>query len=171
MTLSFWKPSPFEKDGQYTGAAFSFKLMKTPDGPKFIMSGVKQKSYDPVKKLGSFYNNKDHLEHSVSVKFNEIELGNLIHSIKNYKDFSAFHSFKDDKTTITFKPYTKKPKQGEVEGVKAFSLTVKKNGSLQIGLGIELGEAEALLVFVQTALIEMFYASGQQPQKEERSGE
>ena len=170
MQIQLFKPSPFEKDGQYAGAAFSFKLIKTPDGPKFIMSGVKQKSYNPEKKLGAFYSNKNDPDQSVSVKFNEIELGNLIYSIKNYKDFSAFHTFGEDKTTITFKTYTKKPKQGESEGAKAFSLTVKKNGSLTVGLGVELGEAEMLRVFIETALAEMFYASGQQ-QKEEHSAE
>lgn len=170
MQISLFKPNSFEKDGQFTGAAFAFKLVKTPDGPKFIMSGVKQKSWNAEKKLGSFYNNKDNPDKSVSVKFNEIELGNLIYSIRAYKDFSAFHTFGEDKTTITFKTYSKKPKQGETEGAKAFSLTVKKNGSLQIGLGVELGEAEMLRVFFETALAEIFYASGPQ-QKEEHSGE
>ena len=171
MEISLFKPSPFENNGQYAGAAFSFKLLKTPDGPKFIMSGVKQKSYNAEKKLGSFFNNKDNPDQSVSVKFNEIELGNLIYSIKNYKDFSAFHTFGEDKTTITFKPYNKKPKQGETEGAKAFSLTVKKNGSLTVGLGVELGEAEMLRVFIETALAEIFYASIRQPKEQHSSQE
>lgn len=146
--FSIYKPQPFEKDGQYQGAAISVQLGDSPKGKAVYMSLVKQKSWNAETKQGSFYSNKDEGQSS-RVKFNETEIGGLIHAIRTYGKFSAFHSFDDDKTQISFGPYSKK------DGSEAFTLTVTKNG-LKIGLGIEKSEAEVLRVFFESALTEMF---------------
>jgi hypothetical protein len=158
MNLPIFKPQKFQKDGQFTGAAISFQLGRTNKGPALFLNAVKQKDWNEEKRLGSFYNNKDEGQ-SACVKFNEIEIGGLIYAIRAYKEFSAFHTFDSDKTQISFSPYKKK------DGKDAFSLTVTRNG-LKIGLGVELAEAEAIRVFLETALAEIFYATGQQQKSE-----
>ena len=150
---NIYKPQKFQKDGEYTGAAFGFQLFQPENGrPVFLMKCVKQRDWSDESGKGSFYNHKENPDKAISVKLNEIELGSLISVIRTYDEdgFSAFHTFGDDKTTISFKPYTKK------DGKKAFSLTLKKNGALQIGMGVEKGEAESLRVLFEMALGEMF---------------
>lgn len=160
--FALYKPASYkQKDNPniFAGAAFSWKLWRTEKGLVIMMEGVRQKSYDPDKRLGSFYNGKDNPDECFRVKFNEIEVGGLIRAIRVYDNFKAYHSFDTDKTSIDFVTYEKKPKGNEPPG-KAFSLTVKRNG-VPMGIGIELAEAEALRVFLETALAEVFYAGGQ----------
>lgn len=165
MELSLFKPQSFQKDNVYSGAAMSLQLGQSPKGPTVYLSIVRQKSWSAEKRLGSFYSNKDE-GHSARVKFNEIEIGGLIAAIRLYENFSAFHSFDDNKTQITFSTYQKKPKQGETEGAKAFSLTVTKNG-LKLGMGVEKSEAEAMRVFLEAALEDILRAKNSFEQKGE----
>lgn len=164
MVLSLFKPQNFQKDNLYSGAAMSLQLGQSPKGPTVYLSIVRQKSWDADKRLGSFYTNKDE-GHSARVKFNEIEIGGLIAAIRLYENFGAFHSFDENKTQISFNTYQKKPKQGETEGAKAFSLTVTKNG-LKLGMGVEKSEAEAMRVFLETALAEIFKSRTQEQKGE-----
>lgn len=143
----------------------SLQLGQSPKGPTVYLSIVRQKEWNAEKRLGSFYTNKDE-SHSARVKFNEIEIGGLIAAIRLYENFSAFHSFDDNKTQITFSTYQKKPKQGETEGAKAFSLTVTKNG-LKLGMGVEKSEAEAMRVFLEECLKEIFWSKNAENKQEE----
>ena len=71
-----------------------------------------------------------------------------------YTDFSAFHTFDENKTQISFKPYTK----NNDAKTKAFSFTISRNGNQKFGIGIELGEAEALSEFLKFTLTEIYYS-------------
>ena len=115
-----------------------------------MIQGIKQASWDDQKKTGSFSANAKDPEKNIYIKLNEHEVGSLILSIEKYTEFKAFHSFKDDKTQISFKPYEKK------NGGNAFSFSIVKNGSLKFGLGIELGEARALVVLLEMFLTKFF---------------
>lgn len=133
-----YKPNPSN-----AGCAFSFKIIETDkEGnkvkPFVIVQSIKQASWDNQKKKGSFSANAKNPEKNIYFKLNENEVGGVLHAIENYTDFSAYHTYNDDKTQISFKPYTKK------NGDKAFSLSVIKNTTLKFGLGIELGEARTL---------------------------
>ena len=145
MQYNLYKPNSYN-----SGCAFSFKIIsKDRDGnsskPNFLIQGIKQASWDDNKKTGSFSANAKNPEKNIFIKLNEHEVGGLIQAIEKYTEFKAFHSFNDDKTSISFKPYTKK------NGGEAFSFSLIKNGSLKFGIGIELGEARAL-----KSLLEMF---------------
>lgn len=164
LTFPLFKPNQSN-----TGAAMSFQLGKTNKGDTLFLSMVRQKSWSAEKRLGSFYSNKDE-DQSCRVKFNEIEMGGLIYAIRTYDKFSAFHTFNDDKTTISFLPYSKKPKQGESEGAKAFSLTVTKNG-VKFGLGVEMAEAEAMRIFLELALTQVFWSKETDFNIQEKEGE
>lgn len=150
----------------FAGAVFSWNLWRFPDGPVVMMEAVRQKSYNPETKTGTFYNCRDNPDQGFRVKLGITEIGGILYAIRNYDSYKMYHNFDDNKTKIDFVTYAKKPKnEGDPPG-KAFSLTVNRNG-VAIGMGVELAEAEALRVFLEAALAEIFYASGQQQQKSE----
>lgn len=133
-----YKPNSYN-----TGCAFSFKIVETDkEGnkvkPSVLVQSIKQATWDSQKKTGSFSGNAKDPEKNIYFKLNENEVGGILYAIENYKEFSAYHTYNDDKTQISFKPYTKK------NGDKAFSLSVVKNSTLKFGMGIELSEARTL---------------------------
>jgi hypothetical protein len=74
----------------------------------------------------------------------------MLVAIENYTEFSAYHTYNDDKTQISFKPYTKKT------GQKAFSFSVIKNSTLKFGIGVELSEARVLKSLFDLYLFKYF---------------
>ena len=88
-------------------------------------------------------------------KINENEAGAILNSIEKYVEFSAFHTFNDDKTTISLKPYQKN------NGVDAWSFGVIKNSTLKFGIGIEIGEARTLKTLLELYLTTLFSYGGQ----------
>lgn len=133
-----YKPNSFN-----SGCAFSFKIVeKDKDGnsqkPSFLVQSIKQASWDSQKKTGSFSANAKDPEKNIYFKLGENEIGGMLNAIENYVEFSAYHSYNDDKTQISFKPYTKK------NGQKAFSFSVVKNSTLKFGMGVEISEARTL---------------------------
>ena len=133
-----YKPNSYN-----SGCTFSFKIVETDkEGnkikPTLLVQSIKQATWDSKKKTGSFSANAKDPEKNIYFKLGENEVGGMLHAIENYKEFSAFHSYNDDKTQISFKPYTKK------NGDKAFSFSVVKNSTLKFGMGIELSEARTL---------------------------
>lgn len=133
-----YKPNSFN-----SGCAFSFKIVeKDKEGnnqkPSFLVQSIKQASWDSQKKTGSFSANAKDPEKNIYFKLGENEIGGMLNAIENYVEFSAYHSYNDDKTQISFKPYTKK------NGQKAFSFSVVKNSTLKFGMGVEISEARTL---------------------------
>ena len=150
MQYNLYKPN-----SKNTGCAFSFKIVdKDKDGnsvkPTFLIQSIKQAGWNAQKRTGSFSDNAKNPEKNIYCKINENEVGAIINSIERYTEFSAFHTYNEDKTTISFKPSEKQ------NGVKAFSLGVIKNSTLKFGIGIELGEARALKVLLEMYLRKLF---------------
>ena len=114
------------------------------------MTAIQQFAWNEKTKNGSFTENAKNPEKSISLKLNEIELGGFIYAIEQYTEFSAFHTYEDNKTTISFKPYTKK------DGKKAFSFTITRNSANKFGMGVEMSEAYALRQFFKFALNEIY---------------
>lgn len=156
MQYQLYKPN-----SKNTGAAFSFRVVTqdkegNPSKPTLFMQSIKQASWDDNKKTGSFSENAKDPEKNVYVKLNENEVGGIIHAIENYTEFSAFHSYNEDKTQISFRPYTKKDK----DQTKAFSLGIVKNTSMKFGIGVEISEARTLKSFLELFLIRFFSYNG-----------
>lgn len=147
--ISFYKPNTTS-----TGTAFAFKLGQThkTKEPIVYLNGIAQASWNAKTRTGSFSENAKNPDKTVGVKFNEFEMGGFINAIENYTEFSAFHTFDDNKTTISFKPYSKK------DGTKAFSFTITKNSALKFGIGMEISEAYALREFFKYALARIYDA-------------
>jgi hypothetical protein len=145
-----YKPNSYN-----TGCAFSFKIVETDkEGnkikPTFLIQSIKQATWDAKKKTGSFSANAKDPEKNIYFKLSENEIGGMLNAIENYTEFSAFHSYNDDKTQISFKPYTKK------NGDKAFSFSVVKNSTLKFGMGVELSEARTLKGLFDLFLFKFF---------------
>ena len=148
MNFSLYKPN-----SKVTGCAFQFKIGQGKGSEKALyVSAIQQSSWNENTKTGSFSDNAKNPEKTLNIKLNENEIGGLLYSIRLYKEFSAFHTYEENKTQISFKPYQKK------DGTNAFSFSVSRNGNQKFGIGIELGEAEALSEFLKFTLTEIYYS-------------
>ena len=150
MQYNLYKPNQ-----KGTGCAFSFKIItKDKNGdlskPTFLIQSIKQASWDKDKKTGSFSANAKDPEKNIFCKINEHEAGAIIHAIEKYTDFSAYHTYNDDKTSISFKPYQKN------NGSDAWSFGIIKNSTLKFGIGIEIGEARTLKSLLEIFLAKLF---------------
>ena len=146
MKFSLYKPN-----SKVTGCAFQFKIGETKGKEKVLyVSAIQQSSWNENTKTGSFSDNAKNPEKNINIKLNENEIGGLLYAIRVYTEFSAFHTFDENKTQISFKPYTKQ------NGSKAFSFSVSRNGNQKFGIGIELSEAETLSEFLKFTLNQIF---------------
>lgn len=154
MQYNLYKPNT-----KNTGCAFSFKIITkdkegNPSKPTFLIQAIKQASWDSNKRTGSFSANAKDPEKNIYCKINENEAGAIIDALEKYSEFSAYHTYNDDKTTISLKPYQKN------NGVDAWSLGVIKNSTLKFGIGIEMGEARTLKTLLELYLTRLFDFQG-----------
>ena len=146
MNFSLYKPN-----SKVTGCAFQFKVGQSKGDEKTLyVSAIQQSSWNENTKTGSFSDNAKNPEKTLNIKLNENEIGGLLYAIRVYTEFSAFHTFDENKTQISFKPYTKQ------NGAKAFSFSISRNGNQKFGIGIELGEAESLSEFLKFTLNQIY---------------
>jgi hypothetical protein len=147
MIVQYYKPN-----SSNTGCAFGFQLgvSNKSKEPAVFMTAIQQFSWNEKTKNGSFSENFKNPEKSISLKFNENELGGFIYAVEQYVEFSAFHTYEENKTAISFKPYTKK------NGQKAFSFSVTRNSANKFGIGLEMSEAYALVEFLKFALNKIY---------------
>ena len=148
MSLQIYKPN-----AKNTGSAFNFSIDTRGDKPIFYVNAIQQFSWNEQTKNGSFSGNRENPEKTIAVKLNEIEIGGLIHAIRTYGEWKAFHSFEENKTQISWTRYKKK------DGSDAFSFSISRNGNQKFGMGVELSEAETIRVFLESCLNKMFEAA------------
>jgi hypothetical protein len=147
MIIQYYKPN-----SNNTGCAFGFQLgvANKSKEPSLFMTAIQQFSWNEKTKNGSFSENFKNPEKSISLKFNENEIGGFIYAIEQYSEFSAFHTYEENKTAISFKPYTKK------NGQKAFSFSVTRNSANKFGIGLEMSEAYSLAQFFKFTLNQIY---------------
>jgi ribosome modulation factor len=145
--VQFYKPN-----AKNLGNAFGFRMgvQGKSEEPCVYMTAIKQHSWNEKTRNGSFAENAKNPEKSISLKFNEMELGGFIYAIENYDSFKAYHTYEDNSTAISLNPYTKK------NGEKAFSFTVTRNSANKFGIGLELSEAYLLVQFFKFVLNKLF---------------
>lgn len=137
------------------GCACSFYLG---NDKNVYINAIQQHSWDEGKRTGSFSENAKNKEKSVSVKLNEFECGGLIHAIRTYSEFHAFHTFEDNQTTIALTTWTKK----DEKQTKAYGLSITRNTTDKFKLPIETSEAEVIRVFLEECLVVKFHEDVQQ---------
>ena len=147
MIVQYYKPNP-----RNTGCAFSFDIGANNKNqePCVYIRAVKQFSWNDKTRTGSFSENAKNPDKSISIKLNEIEVGGFIYAIEKYTEFSAFHSYEDNKTSISFKPYQKK------DGTPAFSFGVTRNSANTFSISVEMSEGRTLLEFCKFFLQELY---------------
>lgn len=118
--------------------------------PCVYVTAIKQYSWDAKNRSGSFNENKENPDKKIQIKLDAQEIAGIIYAVENNTSFSAFHSFEETNTSISFKPYVKK------KGGNAFSLTLKRNSAEQFGIGVELSEAQLLIEFFKYVLTHFF---------------
>ena len=147
MIVQYYKPN-----SRNTGCAFSFDIGANNKNqePCVYIRAVKQYSWNAKSRSGSFSENAKDPDKSISIKLNEMEVGGFIRAIEKYTEFSAFHSYEDNKTSILFKPYSKK------DGTEAFSFGVTRNSTNKFGIGVEMSEGYCLREFLKFYLQELY---------------
>lgn len=147
MIVKIYKPNP-----RNTGCAFGCDIGSgnQKGEPYVYIRAVRQFSWDDKKKTGSFSQNSKNPEASISIKLNEVEIGGLIHAIEKYTEFKAYHSYQDNKTQISFKPWLREGRDN------AFSFGIVRNSTNKFGIGVEMSEAYCLLEFFRLALQELY---------------
>ena len=153
MSISLYKPN-----SKNAGCAFNFKIgVNRNKEPVVYVSAIQQYSWDDKKKSGSFTGNKDDPDKNINLKFSEFEIGGIISSFKKRYEYSAFHSYEDNKTSIKFVPWDKqvKSQSGSIT-VPAFGITFTRNGNQSFRVPLEPGEVENLNQFFKFYLRELY---------------
>ena len=157
MSISLYKPN-----SKNTGCAFNFKIgINKSKEPVIYASAIQQYSWDDSKKTGNFSGNGSDPDKKINLKFTEFEIGGIISSFKNRNEFSTFHAFEENKTSIKCTPWDKKTKvkQGDKEEwiiIPAFGINVTRNGNQTFRIPLEPGEVENLLEFFSFYLSELY---------------
>lgn len=152
MSLSIYKPN-----SKNTGCGFSFqcgKDGKTGNSSLYIKS-IQQHSWDDKKKQGYFQKNIGDAEKNITLKFNEYEVGEMIHALSNRSEYSTFHSFGEDKTVIKFVPWDKPVKNSDNKS-PCFGVSFTRNGNQSFKISLEPGEIQALIQFFKFILNSIF---------------
>ena len=164
MSIQVYKPNKSNN-----GFAFSFSMGedKKSGEPVLYVSAIAQHSWDDKKRIGSFIGNREKPNKNLNLKFNEFECGAIISCLKNRYEYSTFHKFEDNKTTIKFSPWDKSSKiqkfnpstksyEATSQIVPAFGISITKNGSDTFKLPLEPGEVECIRVFIESILSQIY---------------
>ena len=99
--IQFYKPNSSNK-GVAVSASFN------PKDSGIYFSFIKQHSWDPVKKIGSFKANKENPKAKKNIKLNDIEAAGIIRAIEKEDKWSAYHKYNESSgVSISFSPYLK----------------------------------------------------------------
>ena len=164
MSVTLYKPN-----SKNAGAAFTFSIGsdRKKNEPTLFISAIAQYSWDPDKKIGSFSGNREDATKTVNVKLSEYECGEILSAIKNRYDYSTFHSFEENNTTIKFTPWDKSVKVSkydpESKGFKestikvpAFGVSISKGKGHTFKIPLDPGETEVLHEYLRYLLNELF---------------
>ncbi len=164
MSIQIYKPN---KSNNGFAFNFSIGINKKNKEPVLYVSAIAQHSWDEKKRLGSFTENKDDPEKNINLKFNEFECGGIINAIERRYEYSTFHQFDNNKTTIKLTPWDKpvkstkfNPSTKKYEEYKytspCFGLSITKNGNNTFKIPLEPGECECLKAYVGSILSKIY---------------
>ncbi len=164
MSIQIYKPN-----SKNTGSAFTFSKSKDKKSnqPVFYISAIAQHSWNDETKTGSFAGNSKNPEKTINVKISEVEAGSFLSAFSSRYEYTAFHSYEGNNTTIKATPWDKKQKvskydpssKGFVESdieVPAFGITLSKGKGNSIKIALDPGEVELvksmLSIFIEDFL-------------------
>jgi len=165
MNLSLYKPN-----SKNSGCAFNFSVGPGTKGvPSIYCSAIQQFSWDSNSKTANFSKNREDPEKNINIKFNEFEIGAIISAFNNRYEYSTYHTFDENSTSIKLTPWDKsqKTKDGS-QVIPAFGLVLTRNGSQTFRLPLEPGEIEALKMLFSRYFDELFtFSDNRKKQTEE----
>jgi hypothetical protein len=144
--IQFYKPNSSNK-----GVALSVALNPKDLGVYF--SFIKQHSWDPARKIGSFKENKENPKAKKNIKFNDTEISGIIRAIEKEEKWSAFHKFNNESgVSISFSPYIKE------EVMAGFGLRIvdSRDKENTFAIGFTNDESIKLREWLKTALNGIF---------------
>tara|TARA_Y100000592_G_scaffold18799_1_gene28758 strand:- start:13830 stop:14381 length:552 start_codon:yes stop_codon:yes gene_type:complete len=165
--ISLYKPN-----SKNNGCAFNFQIgtdNKSKE-PTLYVSAIQQYSWDADKRIGSFSKNRDNPEKNINVKLDEFECGEIISAFRNRNEYSTFHAFGDNKTSIKFVPWDKKYKpygSDKEQLVRAFGINISRSGNT-FKIPLEPGDIEVLSRFLKHYLDELIKGRVSRQQKQYR---
>ena len=81
----------------------------------------------------------------------------MLSAFANRNEYSTFHSFEENKTSIKFTPWDKQVKvQDKTITVPAFGAVFTRNGNQTFRIPLEPGEVQALTEFLRFYLNELY---------------
>lgn len=161
----------YKPNSKNTGFGFSFQLGKDRAGYSVYINAIAQSSYDAKKRQGYFEGNKDNPAKSISVKFNEFELGQMILALTKRSEWSTIHKFKkqsgeEDTTQIYIGKYDRK--KGDKIVSQESTIGFVRNGNQKFGITLNDRERICLIEFFRFALSKIYsyrFAKSQELQK------
>ena len=157
MSVVLYKPN-----SKNAGAAFTFSsgVNQKNGEPTFYISAVAQHSWNDERKIGSFSGNAGDPEKTINVKLSEFECGEFLSAFGHRYDYSTFHSFDGNSTTIKLSPWDKPVKVSkydpESKGFKesqikvpAFGITIARGKGHSFKIALDPGEVEFLSEFIR----------------------
>ena len=153
MNLSLYKPN-----SKNSGCAFNFSIGPGTKGvPSLYCSAIQQYSWDSGSKTANFSKNRESPEKNINIKFNEFEVGSMISAFNNRNEYSPYHTFDENSTSIKWTPWDKSQKTKDgTQTIPAFGLVLTRNGSQTFRLPLEPGEVEALKKLFNRYFEELF---------------
>ena len=164
MSIQIYKPNKYNN-----GFAFNFSIGidKKSKEPVLYVSAIAQHSWDDKKRLGSFTENKDNPDKNLNLKFNEFECGSIIDAIERRNEYSTFHNFENNKTTIKFSPWDKEAKSSKFNPATkkyeeytyispCFGISITKNGNNTFKIPLEPGECTCVKEYIRSILQKIY---------------
>ena len=149
MIYQIYKPN-----SKNSGHAMSIQVSKDNREGKggelqLFMSIIKQSSWNPATKTGSFSGSTKDDSKKVNVKFNEFEVGAMIRAFLRGTNESFFHTSQGGKTQISISK-----RESEYQGKKTvqIGIGVTKNTSLKFFISIDQKEITSLIACLEAFL-------------------
>lgn len=160
MSIQIYKPNK-----NNNGFAFNFSMgfERKNKEPVLYVSAIAQHSWDDKRRVGSFSANKDDPTKNLNLKFNEFECGSIIDALERRYEYSTFHKFEENKTTIKFSPWDKTAKSSKFNPASkkyedyefispCFGLSITKNGNNTFKIPLEPGESFCIKQYIKKIL-------------------
>ena len=147
MPLTFFK-------AQATGKGSLGSIRFTSKDQSFFVEIVKQTSWNPEKKIGSFIGGA-----KICTKLSMNEVGGMLLAVKNKSDYKTIHKTNERTLQIGFTPYHVDNKEtGEKQVYKGFGLSLFVNKDESYRIGFSPGELEILTRYLGFGLDHCFSA-------------
>lgn len=164
MSIQIYKPN---KSNNGFAFNFSMGIDKRSSEPVLFVSAIAQYSWDSKKRIGSFSENKNNPDKNINLKFNEFECGSIVDAIERRYEYSTFHQFEDNKTTIKLSPWDKDVKSQKFNPASkkyeeytftspCFGISITQNGNNTFKIPLEPGEALCIKQYIYQIINDLY---------------